>query len=78
MPDLIMSGFSSQGFMPHGHCFLWPLIPRAIKLPSTRQLEEIVAQLKQEIKQREVSEAELARAGEPLRYASDATGLAGG
>lgn len=23
MSDFVMSGLSSQGFMPHGHCFLW-------------------------------------------------------
>lgn len=151
MSDFVMSGLSSQGFMPHGHCFLWspsllmifvisdaliglsyysiplgllyfvrkrtdlrfnwifklfsvfifacgtshflaiwtiwhpdywldagvkvvtavaslvtgillwPLIPRAIKLPSTRQLEDAVAQLEAEIKHRSASEAELSR-----------------
>lgn len=151
MSDFVMSGLSSQGFMPHGHCFLWspsllmifvisdaliglsyysiplgllyfvrkrtdlrfnwifklfsvfifacgtshflaiwtiwhpdywldagvkvvtavaslvtgillwPLIPRAIKLPSTRQLEDAVAQLEAEITHRRASEAELSR-----------------
>lgn len=158
MSDWMMSGFSSQGFMPHGHCFLWspsllstfvisdaliglsyysipvgllyfvrkrkdlrfnwifklfsififacgtthflaiwtiwhpdywldagvkavtalasvitgvllwPLIPRATKLPSTRQLEIVVAQLEQEITQRKASEVELSR----LKNASEA------
>lgn len=151
MSDFVMSGLSSQGFMPHGHCFLWspsllmafvisdaliglsyysiplgllyfvrkrtdlrfnwifrlfsvfifacgtshflaiwtiwnpdywldaavkvvtamasvvtgillwPLIPRAIKLPSTRQLEDAVAQLEKEVEHRRASEAELSR-----------------
>ncbi|TRZ57011.1 MAG: PAS domain S-box protein [Rhodocyclaceae bacterium] len=47
---------------------LWPLIPRAIRLPSTRQLKNVVAQLEQEIKQRTASEAELSQ----LKNASDA------
>lgn len=40
---------------------IWPLIPRALKLPSTKQLEEAVAQLQQEVMQRKETEAVLAR-----------------
>ncbi|MDO8931627.1 MAG: EAL domain-containing protein, partial [Rhodocyclaceae bacterium] len=46
---------------------LWPLIPRALQLPSTRQLEELVVRLQQEIVQRKTAEAELLR----LKEASD-------
>lgn len=38
---------------------LWPLIPRAIKLPSTSQLESLNAQLLVEIEQRKLYETEL-------------------
>lgn len=38
---------------------LWPLIPRAIKLPSTSQLEALNARLLAEIEQRKLYEAEL-------------------
>jgi PAS domain S-box-containing protein len=40
---------------------IWPLIPRALKLPSTRQLEDAVSQLQREVAQRKAAEAELAR-----------------
>ena len=40
---------------------IWPLIPQALKLPSTTQLEETVDQLHEEIGQRRIAEAELER-----------------
>jgi PAS domain S-box-containing protein len=40
---------------------LWPLIPRALKIPSSRQLEAVVARLEDEINQRKLAEAELSR-----------------
>jgi len=40
---------------------LWPLIPRALKIPSSGQLESVVARLEDEIAQRKVAEAELSR-----------------
>lgn len=40
---------------------LWRLIPQALKLPSTKQLEDTVAQLHQEVAQRKVVEAALVR-----------------
>lgn len=40
---------------------LWPLIPKALKLPSTKQLEELVANLEMEVSQRKLAEAELTR-----------------
>ena len=40
---------------------LWPLIPKALKLPSTKQLEEVVANLENEVSQRKLAEAELTR-----------------
>lgn len=40
---------------------IWPLIPRALKLPSTTQLEETVTQLHQEVAQRKLAEAELSK-----------------
>jgi len=40
---------------------LWPLIPKALKLPSTRQLEAVVANLENEVSQRKLAEAELTR-----------------
>lgn len=46
---------------------LWPLIPRALKLPSTQQLEASIAQLQQEVTRRKTIEAELAR----LQHNSD-------
>jgi len=46
---------------------IWPLIPRALKLPSLQQLEEAVTQLQLEVGQRKAAEAELAR----LKQASD-------
>lgn len=46
---------------------IWPLIPRALKLPSTKQLEDAVTQLQQEVGQRKEAESELAR----LKQASD-------
>lgn len=39
---------------------IWPMIPRALKLPSMTQLEEAVAELQQEIVQRKAAEIELA------------------
>ncbi|MBI4987847.1 MAG: two-component sensor histidine kinase [Rhodocyclales bacterium] len=38
---------------------LWPLIPKALKLPSTKQLEEAVARLEEEIVRRNKAEAQL-------------------
>lgn len=46
---------------------IWPLIPRALKLPSTKQLEDAITQLQLEVGQRKAAEAELAR----LKQASD-------
>ncbi|MGR8931687.1 MAG: ATP-binding protein [Gammaproteobacteria bacterium] len=40
---------------------LWPLIPKALKLPSTKQLEEVVTRLENEVGQRKLAEAELTR-----------------
>lgn len=38
---------------------MWPMIPRALKLPSTVQLEDAVTRLQQEVIQRQATEAEL-------------------
>lgn len=38
---------------------IWPLIPRALKIPGTAQLEQAVLRLQQEVERREVVEAEL-------------------
>jgi len=46
---------------------LWRLIPHALKLPSSKQLEDAVGQLQQEVEQRKATEAELSR----LKEASD-------
>lgn len=46
---------------------IWPMIPRALKLPSTTQLEEAVAELQQEIAQHKATELEL----EKLKETSD-------
>lgn len=46
---------------------LWRLIPAALKIPTTRQLEQAVAQLEQEVMQRKEAEAQLAQ----LKSASD-------
>lgn len=46
---------------------LWRLIPLALKLPSTQQLEDVVSQLQQEVERRKATEAELFR----LKAASD-------
>ncbi|MGY6274131.1 ATP-binding protein [Methylomonas sp. MgM2] len=40
---------------------LWPLIPKALRLPSTKQLEELVSHLENEVHQRKLAEAELTR-----------------
>lgn len=40
---------------------LWPLIPRALKIPSSNQLESVVARLEDEIAQRNAAEAELSQ-----------------
>ncbi|MBS4099542.1 MAG: PAS domain S-box protein [Sulfuricella sp.] len=40
---------------------LWPLIPRALKIPSTRQLEVLVSRLEDQIVQRKAAEDELSR-----------------
>lgn len=40
---------------------LWPLIPRALKIPSSSQLESVVARLEDEIAQRKTAEADLSR-----------------
>ena len=46
---------------------LWRLMPHALKLPSTQQLEDVVSQLQQEVEQRKSTEAELFQ----LKAASD-------
>ncbi len=38
---------------------LWPLIPRIVRLPTTRQLEELVQRLEEEVAQRRRAEEEL-------------------
>jgi signal transduction histidine kinase len=45
---------------------LWPLIPKALKLPSTRQLEDIVARLQEEIAARKQAEEQLSRVNRSL------------
>lgn len=40
---------------------IWPLIPRALRIPSTRQLEETVSRLQAEVTQRMDAENELTR-----------------
>lgn len=40
---------------------LWPLIPKALKIPSSSQLESVVARLEEEIAQRKAAEVELSR-----------------
>jgi PAS domain S-box-containing protein len=47
---------------------IWPMIPRALKLPSTTQLAEAVAELQQEVTQRKAAEIELAH----MKETSDA------
>jgi signal transduction histidine kinase len=46
---------------------LWPLIPKALKLPSTKQLEEIVVRLKEEIAKRKLAEDQLSQLNKSLR-----------
>lgn len=45
---------------------LWPLIPRALRLPSPAQLESVNAELREENAQRRRAEAELVEANEAL------------
>jgi signal transduction histidine kinase len=45
---------------------LWPLIPRALKLPSTAQLEALVGKLEHEVKERRAAEAQLDRLNREL------------
>jgi signal transduction histidine kinase len=46
---------------------LWPLIPKALKLPSTKQLEEAIRQLQDEVERRTAAEGELARINQTLQ-----------
>ncbi|HEU4459554.1 MAG TPA: ATP-binding protein [Methylibium sp.] len=45
---------------------LWPLIPRALRLPSTAQLEALVRRLEGEVQERRAAEAELDRLNREL------------
>ena len=49
---------------------LWPLIPRALKLPSTRQLEDAIRQLQDEVARRTAAEAKLASSNQALKQRS--------
>ena len=46
---------------------LWPLIPKALKLPSTKQLEEIVVRLQEEIARRKLAEDQLSQLNTSLK-----------
>jgi signal transduction histidine kinase len=46
---------------------LWPLIPKVLKLSSTKQLEEIVVRLKEEIAKRKLAEDQLSQLNKSLR-----------
>lgn len=49
---------------------LWPLIPKALKLPSTRQLEDTIRQLQDEVARRTAAEAKLASSNQALKQRS--------
>jgi len=49
---------------------LWPLIPKALKLPSTRQLEDAIRQLQDEVARRTAAEAKLASSNQALKQRS--------
>jgi len=51
---------------------LWPLIPKALKLPSTTQLHDAVRQLEKEVTERKAVEAELAQLNATLEQRVDA------
>ncbi len=61
---------------------LWRLIPQALKLPTTKQLEDTVTQLQQEVVQRKAVQAELVRLKEISEqrfltlFGQDAVGVA--
>ena len=46
---------------------LWPLVPKVLKLPSMKQLEEAIRQLEDEVARRTEAEAELARSNQALK-----------
>ncbi len=46
---------------------LWPLIPKALKLPSTKQLEEVVVRLQEEIARRKLAEDQLSQLNTSLK-----------
>ena len=46
---------------------LWPLIPKVLKAPSTKQLEDVIRQLQDEVARRTAVEAELARSNRALQ-----------
>ncbi len=45
---------------------LWPLIPKALKMPSTKQLEEVVVRLQEEIAGRKLAEDQLSQLNKSL------------
>ncbi|MFH1869085.1 MAG: ATP-binding protein [Pseudomonadota bacterium] len=49
---------------------LWPLIPKALKLPSTKQLEDAIRQLQDEVARRTAAEAKLASSNQALKQRS--------
>jgi len=46
---------------------LWPLIPKALKVPSTKQLEEVVVRLQEEIARRKLAEDQLSQLNASLK-----------
>ena len=49
---------------------LWPLVPKVLKLPSMKQLEDAIRQLEDEVARRTDAEAELARSNQALKQRS--------
>jgi len=45
---------------------LWPLIPKALKFPSNRQLQDVIARLEREVQQRKEAEAQLSQVNRTL------------
>ncbi|HJV51244.1 MAG TPA: EAL domain-containing protein [Noviherbaspirillum sp.] len=51
---------------------LWPLIPRAVRMPSTAQLQEAIRALEQQVAERRTAQAELAALNATLEQRVDA------
>lgn len=46
---------------------LWPMIPKVLKLPSTKQLEDVIQKLQDEVARRTAAEAKLASSNQALK-----------